>query len=205
MSCGIAPAEPATRVPCVSYLFRVPTPSVAAEFAIRAPTRIDFGGGWTDVPPYDVEQGGYVCNVAISRYATVRVRPSAQPSGVELSVQRPADATLLKAAAARYAIRGAHLALTSDFPVAAGLGGSSAAGVACVAALYKWLGESHTRAEIAEASRALEVQELGIAGGRQDHYAAAFGRALGIPFGASAEAKPILLSPTVIADLPMWC
>ena len=36
----------------------------------RAPTRIDFGGGWTDVPPYPEEEGGCVCNVAITRYAT---------------------------------------------------------------------------------------------------------------------------------------
>src|SRR3954451_3837101 len=96
------------------------------DFAIRAPTRIDFGGGWTDVPPYDVEQGGYVCNVAISRYAPVRLRPAGQQSGIELSVQRPADATLLKAAAARYGLQGVQFTLTSDFPVAAGLGGSSA-------------------------------------------------------------------------------
>ena len=38
---------------------------------VRAPTRIDFGGGWTDVPPYDEEQGGCVCNLAITRHATV--------------------------------------------------------------------------------------------------------------------------------------
>src|ERR1043165_10228014 len=77
----------------------------AVTFTFRAPTRIDFGGGWTDVPPYDVEQGGYVCNVAISRYATVRVRPASQQSGVEVSVQRSADATLLNAAAARFSVR----------------------------------------------------------------------------------------------------
>src|SRR5215210_747363 len=39
----------------------------------RAPTRIDFGGGWTDVPPYDVEQGGCVCNLAITRHASVHL------------------------------------------------------------------------------------------------------------------------------------
>ena len=37
---------------------------------MRAPTRIDFGGGWTDVPPYADEMGGFVCNLAITRYAT---------------------------------------------------------------------------------------------------------------------------------------
>ena len=49
---------------------------------VRAPTRIDFGGGWTDVPPYDVEQGGCVCNVAITRHAAVNLAPA--PGGVTL-------------------------------------------------------------------------------------------------------------------------
>ena len=44
---------------------------VSDTIITRAPTRIDFGGGWTDVPPYSDEVGGFVCNVAINRYATV--------------------------------------------------------------------------------------------------------------------------------------
>ena len=50
--------------------------AVAETIVTRAPTRIDFGGGWTDVPPYSDEMGGYVCNVAISRYATSSDKPS---------------------------------------------------------------------------------------------------------------------------------
>src|SRR4051812_41637190 len=175
------------------------------DFAIRAPTRIDFGGGWTDVPPYDVEQGGYVCNVAITRYATVRARAAPHSKRVELSVARPSDAALLQAAAAKYDVRGVHLALTSDFPVAAGLGGSSAAGVASVAAISRWLGLSPTREEIAEASRDIEIRELGIAGGRQDHYAAAIGGALGISFGNEVSADRIPLTAATAAELPQRC
>src|SRR6201995_5900388 len=47
--------------------------AVDQTIVTRAPTRIDFGGGWTDVPPYSDEMGGYVCNVAISRYVTVTI------------------------------------------------------------------------------------------------------------------------------------
>ncbi|MBA3891977.1 MAG: hypothetical protein H0X64_15765, partial [Gemmatimonadaceae bacterium] len=43
------------------------------SIGVRAPARIDFGGGWTDVPPYPERDGGYVCNVAIARHAHVRV------------------------------------------------------------------------------------------------------------------------------------
>jgi D-glycero-alpha-D-manno-heptose-7-phosphate kinase len=176
------------------------------SFTVRAPTRVDFGGGWTDVPPYDAEQGGFVCNVAISRYATVQITAGADASApAELVVQREGDRALLRAVARKYDVRGARISLTNDFPVAAGLGGSSAAGVAAIAAALKWLGENRSRAEIAEASRALEVQEMGIAGGRQDHYAAAFGGALGLHFRKWVGVEPITLSPETIAELPQRC
>src|SRR5512142_1256017 len=146
---------------------------------MRAPTRIDFGGGWTDVPPYCDREGGFVCNVAVSRYATVRIsameHPDAAPSVI---TDRPADRSLVDAALRRAGAHGLEIALHNDFPVGAGLGGSSAAGVATVAALAAWQGRQPAREEVAEESRAIEIEDLGIAGGRQDHYAAVFGGAL---------------------------
>ena len=62
----------------------------------RAPTRIDLGGGWTDVPPYAEEQGGYVCNVAIDRYATVTVTPLDQSEApAEHGFENTADSALV--------------------------------------------------------------------------------------------------------------
>jgi D-glycero-alpha-D-manno-heptose-7-phosphate kinase len=184
------------------HISDVPNP----ELTVRAPTRIDFGGGWTDVPPYDVEQGGFVCNVAISRYATVQFAPlDDEASEPELVVRREGDRALLRAVARKYDVRGARITLTNDFPVAAGLGGSSAAGVAVIAGALRWLGRSKSRAEIAEASRELEVLEMGIAGGRQDHYAAAFGGALGLHFRKWIGVEPIPLSPATIEALPRRC
>jgi len=177
-----------------------------SSFTVRAPTRIDFGGGWTDVPPYDAEQGGFVCNLAISRYATVQVVPIADASApAELTVARDGDRALLQAVARKYDVRGARLSLTNDFPVAAGLGGSSAASVAAIAASLRWLGQERSRAEVAEASRQLEVEEMGIAGGRQDHYAAAFGGALALRFRKWIGVEPITLSPAALDEIPRRC
>jgi D-glycero-alpha-D-manno-heptose-7-phosphate kinase len=174
------------------------------EFTVRAPTRIDFGGGWTDVPPFDAEQGGFVCNVAISRYATVRFSPA--PDVHEgLDMVRGGHWGLLGAVARKYDLRGVKISFENDFPVAAGLGGSSAAGVAAIAAATRWRGETRSRAEIAEASRALEVEEMGIAGGRQDHYAAAFGGALGLHFRKWVGVEPIPLSQEMLDELPRRC
>jgi D-glycero-alpha-D-manno-heptose-7-phosphate kinase len=158
---------------------------LSATIVTRAPTRIDFGGGWTDVPPYSDEMGGFVCNVAIARYATVTVTRGESPTGdhaADVSGDRAADRSIAAAAARRFQVDNIHIQLDSDFPIGAGLGGSSAAGVASVAALACFRGDAMGPAEIAELSRSIEIGDLGIPGGRQDHYAAAFGGALGLRF-----------------------
>src|SRR3954467_14860378 len=90
--------------------------AVAETIVTRAPTRIDFGGGWTDVPPYSDEMGGYVCNVAINRYATVTFMPDAGGEPATAS----ADRTIVEAAARRFRIRDARIDVASDFPIGAG-------------------------------------------------------------------------------------
>lgn len=172
----------------------------------RAPTRIDFGGGWTDVPPYPETEGGCVCNVAISRFATVHIREAerADGSAVVLTPGQPADGEPLVAAALRrVGLHGAEVTLRSDFPTGSGLGGSSAAGVALQGALALWRGDTseHDRAAIAELSRDVEVVDLGVAGGRQDHYAAAFGGALGLRFTDHVAVQRIALADRTCREL----
>jgi len=159
----------------------------------RAPTRLDFGGGWTDVPPYSEEEGGFVCNIAIARYATVRLRPG-QGGESSVDTRRAADSALAEAAVRRAAVSGITIEIASDFPLGAGLGGSSAAGVAVNGALAAWRGGPIDRAALAEQSRAIEVQDLGVPGGRQDHYAAAYGGALALTFGDDTRVRRLSLS-----------
>lgn len=170
-----------------------PLPLTDRAVVARAPTRLDFAGGWTDVPPYADEAGGCVCNVAIARYVTVRV--GHRLAGFIAPGRHERTPMLAAAALRRAAVADVPIDMWNDFPVSAGLGGSSAAGVALAAALAAWRGEPDAvsdaqRAALAEWSRAVEVEEAGIAGGRQDHYAAAFGGALRIEFGADAGGAP---------------
>lgn len=170
-----------------------------------APTRLDFGGGWTDVPPFPEERGGFVCNVAIDRRATVTLTSDLTAPASNLSDQP------LVAAALRRAARDAHfpkvrsVSVSSDFPLGAGLGGSSAAGVALAAACAAHQHRVLDAQALAEWSRAVEVEELGVAGGRQDHYAAAFGGALGLTFAAETTVERIPLSEQTIRSLESRC
>lgn len=189
-----------------------------------APARIDFGGGWTDVPPYASEAGGFVCNLAIERRATAYlaerdVRDAAAPGapgapGAPAAPRAPGDGGAgdasgdppspdpLAAAALRRAALPLHARLASDFPVGAGLGGSSAAGVALQAAIAAWNGEALDPAQLVRRSRAVEVEELGVAGGWQDHCAAAYGGALAIRFeGEAVLPEPIPLAASLVDAL----
>jgi D-glycero-alpha-D-manno-heptose-7-phosphate kinase len=158
------------------------------KVVVRAPTRIDLGGGWTDVPPYCDREGGFVCNVAIDRYATATL-------AVEAEIENESgDLALVRAVSKRLAIRDVRFSLRSDFPVGAGLGGSSSASAAMLVAGATWRGHSWQREDIAEMGRRIEVEDLGVAGGRQDHYAAAFGGALALTFTNAVAVRPIALS-----------
>ena len=161
---------------------------------VRAPTRIDLGGGWTDVPPYCTNEGGFVCNLAIDRYATASVQDGEVTDGAPRSGLPVADAPLVRAALRRTGIIGACVALDSDFPVGAGLGGSSAASAALLGSLAAWRNQPWDHREIAEEGRRIEVEELGIAGGRQDHYASTHGGALALRFTDTVEVRRIALS-----------
>lgn len=163
----------------------------------RAPARLDFGGGWTDVPPYGEEMGGFVCNLAIARHAVVTLREEGTPTP-------PLD-DLTSAAMRRAKLNGIGASLTTSFPPGAGLGGSSAAGVALQAAIGAWREEVLDRETLARRSRGVEVEELGVAGGWQDHYAAAFGGALGLTFTDRVDVRALPVDDVLAAELERRC
>ena len=156
------------------------------EVSARAPTRIDLGGGWTDVPPYCDREGGFVCNIAITRYSVATVAPADRDS-------QGGNSALIDAALRRSGLTGVRASLRNDFPLGAGLGGSSAASAALLAALRAWRGDPLDPVDIAEEGRRIEVEELGVAGGRQDHYAATHGGALALTFDTGVSVRRLSL------------
>jgi D-glycero-alpha-D-manno-heptose-7-phosphate kinase len=165
-----------------------------AETLIRAkaPLRISFAGGGTDVAPFPEREGGCVLSSTINRYAwgTLTPRRDGQISinsldfGVSLSYASRADLNydgemdLAKAAIKRLAgdaATGYDLFLHTDAPPGSGLGSSSAMMVALVGLLNEFHGLSLTDYEVAELAYEIERVDLGIKGGMQDQYAASFG------------------------------
>ena len=182
----------------------------------RAPVRIDFAGGWTDVPLYVEHHGGVVVNAAITRYVQVDVGFGG--SGISLhaedlhqhvrcgsaaDLRYDGNLDLHKAALNMFPVTGGVEVLSNtDVPVGAGLGGSGALDVALCAALSRARAEWYDKPELAELGFELESRELKLLGGRQDQYAAALGGFHQLDFRPDAViTRPLEVTPEMAADL----
>ncbi|MGC9219280.1 MAG: GHMP kinase [Athalassotoga sp.] len=160
----------------------------------RVPLRISFEGGGTDVSPYCDEYGGVVLNATIDRYASVTLRPTKNEDVIVKSIDY--DLTLnykinedfafngqldlikgvVRIMKERFGLReGIEIYVQNDAPPGSGLGSSSAVCVALIGAFKELLKLPLTPYDIAELAFKIERIDLGIKGGRQDQYAAAFG------------------------------
>jgi D-glycero-alpha-D-manno-heptose-7-phosphate kinase len=160
----------------------------------KAPLRISFAGGGTDVPPYADERGGLVLNAAISKYAYVTLCPrqdqvvqlysSAYSITAKYNIEGPlpydGKLDLIKAVINRVfegneVEHGFEFHVHNDAPPGSGLGGSSALVVALVGAFREWLRAPWTDYEVADIAYQIERVDMEMAGGKQDQYAASFG------------------------------
>jgi D-glycero-alpha-D-manno-heptose-7-phosphate kinase len=187
--------------------------------AVRAaaPLRISFVGGGTDFPHYYERHGGAVLSATIDHYAHVSVTPRKDRevrirsldlghlAEYHLDEGPTYDGVmdLAKAAIARVGVDGGlEMDVTSDAPPGSGLGGSSALVTAVVGALAALGGRSIGAKELARLSYAIEREDLGIAGGWQDQYAAAFGGFNLLEFSAGrVTLMPIAISRERLAEL----
>ena len=152
----------------------------------RAPLRISFVGGGTDLPSYyrKEKQVGRVISVTFDKYVYVAVnrtpfinKVSARYS-VSETVDHPADLkhTRIKAALLDLEIfRNIEIASFADLPAKAGLGSSSSFTVALLQALYLFKNMRLTSEELASAACRLEMNLINEPIGKQDQFAAVYG------------------------------
>ena len=182
-----------------------------------APLRISFVGGGTDFPHWYLEHGGAVLSTTIDHFVRVTVTPrddrEVRVRSLDLGhlVRYRLDdgpeydgvMDLAKAAIDRMRIDiGLDVDIESEAPPGSGLGGSSALVTAVVAALACMDERTLTCDEVARTSYAIERDDLRIAGGWQDQYAAAFGGFNLIEFGREgARVRPVDVGPDALEEL----
>src|SRR3990170_1782889 len=157
---------------------------------VRAPVRVSFAGGGTDLPAYFQDYGGLVVSTTIDRYIYVFLNLNGQESvritssDYRTFYRHPAgepipwdgDLALPKAVLHEFGLdRGVSVFLASEIPPGTGLASSSAATVALVKALATACGRRMPKAEVAQLACYLEIEKLGAPIGWQDQYAAAYG------------------------------
>ena len=121
----------------------------------RAPLRVSFGGGGTDVAPFCVEQGGAIIGSTINKYAYCSIVPREDDQIIVNSIDFDMtvkyntnenyvyDGKLDLVTAALKAMdikQGCEVYLQCDAPPGSGLGTSSTVMVAMLMAMARWKG-----------------------------------------------------------------
>jgi D-glycero-alpha-D-manno-heptose-7-phosphate kinase len=195
-------------------------PSVQPLYRAKAPLRVSFAGGGTDVAPFPEREGGLVLSATINRYAHGVLRPrtdgivsvesldlgTALHYGADDPVHYDGELDLVKAAIRRVAqlgeARGIDLSLNTSAPPGSGLGASSALMVSLIGLLRDFHRLVLTDYEVAELAWEVERLDLGLKGGLQDQYAAAFGGFNFIEFHADRViVNPLRIPRTTIDEL----
>lgn len=184
----------------------------------RAPLRISFGGGGTDVSPYCEEHGGAIIGSTINKYAYCSIIPKDNDEIIVHSLDFDmtvkyntkenyvynGSLDLVKAALKRMDINsGCEVYLQCDAPPGSGLGTSSTVMVAMLSAMAKWKGVELDGYALANLAYEVEREELKIAGGFQDQYASTFGGFNFIEFHGknNVVVNPLRIKKEIINEL----
>jgi len=184
----------------------------------RAPVRISFAGGGTDLPAYYERHGGMVVSTTLDKYFYVFVSLNG-PESIQISSSDyrayhrhragepllwDGSLGLVKAVLHEFGFEsGISLFLASEVPPGTGLGSSSAVAVALVKALSTVRDLSLTPDEVAACACDIELRKLGSPIGKQDQYAAAFGGLNAITFhrDGRVDVEPLAVSAETRARL----
>jgi len=190
----------------------------------RAPLRLSFGGGGSELSPYLEEFGGNVMNATISMYAYTIIEPMESNNirfeASDLNIVFESEAVeeldkdgslIIHKAVYNRMIKDfnngmplpINISTFCDAPVGSGLGSSSTLTVSIIGGFCEILNLNLNEYEIAKLAHSIERNDLGLSGGHQDHYSASFGGFNFIEFmpDLTVIVNPLRLKDTIISEL----
>ena len=178
----------------------------------KAPLRIGLAGGGTDVSPYSDEYGGAILNASVSLSAYCSIEPIEENTIILRALDRKEEqrfewASLLPVNGQLDLLKGVYNRIQKDFgiskkgfqlstfvdaPAGSGLGTSSTLVVAILGAFTEMLKLPLGEYDSAHLAYQIEREDLQLAGGKQDQYAATFG---GVNFMEFFEGDKVIVNP----------
>jgi len=178
----------------------------------KAPLRIGLAGGGTDVAPYSDIYGGAILNATISMYAYANIEPRNDGKIVLNSIDKGEEIILESALHLPIdgkldLLKGIYNRIAKDFtkqplsftlstyvdaPPGSGLGTSSTLVVTILGAFSEWLRLPLGEYDLAHLAYEIERNDLNMAGGKQDQYAATFG---GVNFMEFFDDDKVIVNP----------
>jgi D-glycero-alpha-D-manno-heptose-7-phosphate kinase len=188
----------------------------------RAPLRLSFAGGGSDLPAYYEKYGGSILNATVDIYAYCTIEEIEsqlifEASDLEISFSYNPEAKITGCPLKIHA--GIYNRIVKDFnngkalsisvksyceaPIGSGLGSSSTLTVAIIKAYAEYLNIPLGEYDLAHLAWSIEREDLGLSGGKQDQYAAAFGGLNYIDFFEDDRVivNPLRLKPNFINEL----
>jgi D-glycero-alpha-D-manno-heptose-7-phosphate kinase len=184
----------------------------------KAPLRLGLAGGGTDVAPYSDLFGGAILNATISMYARAAITPldngkivlHARDKNIRVELDAIPE---IETSGELVLHRGIYNRIIKDFnhgnplsfelstyvdaPAGSGLGTSSTLVVAILGAFVEWLKLPLGEYDIAHLAYEIERNDLDMAGGKQDQYAATFG---GVNYMEFFAHDKVIVNPLRVKD-----
>lgn len=150
---------------------------------VRAPFRVSFCGGGSDIPSFYQKNEGCVISTTIKKYMFLTIHPCFDKDEIVLKYSQTETVKsyeeiqhkIFKEVLKDMDIKGVEITSVADVPAGTGLGSSSAFTVALLKLLYTYKGKYVSTYHIANEACDVEINRLGNPIGKQDQFASAFG------------------------------
>ena len=171
----------------------------------RAPFRVSFCGGGSDLPSFYEKYGGCVLSTSIRKYMYLTIHNYFYKDKIVLKYSKTENVSdyeqiehkYFKQCLKYFGIKGVEISSMADIPSGTGLGSSSSFTVALLHLLHTYQGEYVSKYKLAKDACDIEIVKLGEPIGKQDQFAAAFG---GLKFyefmpNGFVNVEPIIMAP----------